>query len=87
MDIILGGVGIVIVDDELDIFHVFWIKSNWFYSVEERRKYDNVTGEKLPEKRMQQLMNCVIYIYIFIYTHTQIGVKLFLLDLHQLCCL
>lgn len=28
VDVILRGAGIVIVDDELDILHIFWIKSN-----------------------------------------------------------
>lgn len=37
MDVILRGAGIVIVDHELDIFHIFCIKSNWFYSAGERK--------------------------------------------------
>lgn len=38
VDIILRAAGIVIVDDELDIFHIFWIKSNQFYSMGQRKK-------------------------------------------------
>lgn len=38
VDVVLGGIGIVIVDDELDVFHIFWMKSNWIHRVEERRK-------------------------------------------------
>lgn len=30
--VILGGVGIVVVDDELDIFNILWVKNNQHYS-------------------------------------------------------
>lgn len=38
VDVILRGAGIVVVDDKLDIFHIFWVKSNQFYSTGGRKE-------------------------------------------------
>lgn len=29
--VVLGGVGIIVVDDELDIFNILWVKNNRYY--------------------------------------------------------
>lgn len=52
VDVILRGAGIVIVDDELDIFHIFWMKSNWYYSMWEREKMIISRGEKASGERI-----------------------------------
>lgn len=60
VDVILRGAGIVVVDDELDIFHIFRMKSNRFYSTGERRNMIiSKVGKKDIRRKNWSLKVCI----------------------------